>query len=602
MTSKKISWLHLSDLHMGQQSQWLWNNFKKYFLEDLRRIAEESAPIDLVLFSGDMTQRGSKAQFDALTHELQDIWELLDKLGQHPSMFTVPGNHDLERPAANDARMKMLTRWDDDPEVVKEFWSDENNQYIQLVRAAFSNYVQWQNGLNSCGIPVVPLTTGLLPGDSSASLSLNGVSVGLIGLNSTFLQLNESKFNGKLVLDLRQLNAVTNDDPPTWCDQHDINFLITHHPVSWLSPSVIHDFNAEIFPSGRFTAHLFGHMHEPELVTHYRAGDAGRKSFQSSSLFGMEYLGDGNTERVHGYSIGQISFGEDEVVWKLWPRKGKVNRKSGDRGIIPDHDNFNLKPGTEYQVEQLKKLTASSRSVVIASSLSADLEAAVEETVADWDNALNSALYTIIEADQNVPVRPLQQQACVESIRQTKIVWVCADWGLGRDGFIGSVIKRMGRERQLVYKIALGNYTSRTQFLAAFATVAGCSFPEFCKALAASGPAILLFDEVPISVGDKPSSLIERDVESLAKMVSDFCPDVIILLLARTIPRHHEITAVLLEPLDEADTRTYLLSHPGASSDLKSPNGVSAIYRRTDGLPGKIESTLKTLGSILIRG
>jgi len=234
-------------------------------------------------------------------------------------------------------------------------------------------------------------------------------------------------------------------------------------------------------------------------------------------------------------------------------------------------------------------------SLVSVPSRTLDLAVAVEESVPQWNNALHSTFYSLAEQEQHLAIRPLQQQACIESIRQKKMAWVCADWGLGRDGFLWSVTKRMRRDTQPVYRIALGNYRSRDEFLTRFATVAGCSFPEFCKALAVGGPATLLFDEAPVSAGDYVGFAIERDAEGLASMVSDFCSDIVILLLARTIPRDHKISAVTLEPLDEADTRTYLMAHPNATSELKSKHAVSEIHRRTDGLPGKIDSTLKTL-------
>lgn len=595
MTKKQFSWLHLSDLHIGQQSQWLWPNLKAIFLEDLHSLSIEAGPIDLVLFSGDLTQRGEKNQYNLLTRELQTIWEMWDKIGQCPYLFTVPGNHDLERPSAKDARLKMLTRWNSEPEVAHEFWEEKDNQYLELVRSAFVNYMAWQEEISDQGIPLAPLTKGLLPGDASSSLVLNGVSVGLIGLNSAFLQLNESDFNEKLILDTRQLNAITEDDASGWCDKHDVNFLITHHPTSWLSVDALREFQAEIYPSGRFTAHLFGHMHDADLLVQYRGGDSGRRSFQSSSLFGMEFLKDGTTERVHGYSVGQISFQEDEVIWKLWPRKATVSRKNGNRKIIPDNDNFDLDKGHECQSEHLVKHTPSSKSIVSASPRNLDLAVAVEENVPQWNNALHSTLYPLAEQEQHLAIRPLQQQACIESIRQKKMVWICTDWRLGRDGFLWSVIKRIKRDNQPVYRVSLGNYSSRDEFLTHFSTAAGCSFPEYCKALAAAGPATLLFDEAPVSVGDYTGLAIERDVEILASMIRDFCPDIVILLLARTIPRDRKIDAVPLEPLDEADTRTYLMAHPGASHDSRSPYAVSEIYRHTDGLPGKIDSTLKTL-------
>ncbi|MBS1228162.1 MAG: putative phosphohydrolase [Proteobacteria bacterium] len=594
MARKQLSWIHLSDWHFGQKSQWLWPNFRAVFLEDLRRLSGEAGPIDLVLVSGDLTQGGEHGQFDTLTQDLDKIWELFDTIHQKPKLFCVPGNHDLVRPPGNDARVKMLAKWDSDPETAEEFWGKTDNQYIKVVHEAFANYVHWQDELTRKGFPVVETKKGILPGDSSSSLIINDVSVGLVGLNSAFLQLTDSNFEGKLALDSRQLNAVTDNDAPSWCSKHDINLLITHHPLSWLNQGAVRDFQSEIYTPGRFTAHLFGHMHEADLTNRSHGGDAGRKSYQSASLFGMEHLADGKTERNHGYAIGQISFECENVTWKLWPRKGSISR-TGDRKLIPDHENFNLEPGFEYQSENLIRTTTTSKSFAISSAPAVDLAIAVEKSFPDWNNALLSTSYPLAEQEQHLSIRQLLQMACAESIRQHGICWVCSDWGLGRNGFLWSVMRRLGRSTQPVYRIDLGNYGSREAFLTTFSTMAGCSFPEFCKALAASGPAILMFDEAPVSSGDTVERPIECDAENLARMVKDFCPDIIVFLLARTTPREHKIGAVALEALDEADTKSYLIAHPSASADAKTPRAVTEIYRLTDGLPGKIDTTLRSL-------
>lgn len=595
MTNKRLSWIHLSDLHFGQKSLWLWPNFKSIFLKDLRRISDEAGPIDLVIFSGDLTQGGTEQEFRSLTSVLQEIWDVWNKQDPRPRFFLVPGNHDLVRPEKSDAALKMLTRWDQDPDVVKEFWAEKNGQYFGVVNKAFSNYLGWLDHLSAAGIPVAPIVRGLVPGDISSSLQINGLSVGLIGLNTAFLQLTDGNFEEKLILDPRQICAVTEDDPPLWCERHEINFLVTHHPPTWLTQAAQKDFHAEINPSGRFTAHLFGHMHEADLQTVSRGGDSGRKTYQSASLFGMEYLSDGSTKRSHGYAVGQIAFHDDQVSWKLWPRKGIVSRQSGDRKIIPDHENFTLVQGSEFQFEKLVRPTPSSRSVVATSPPAPDLSSTVEESAPKWNNALDSALYPLVEQDHHSSIRPLQQQACAEGIRQKAMVWVSADWGLGRDGFIWSVLKRIGREADPIYKIELGNYGTREEFLTSFATKAGCAFQEFCKALAAAGPAVVVFDEAPVTTGGSPGLNIENDVENLAAMVRDFCQDVVLFLLARTSPRKGDIQIVPLDQLDEADTRTYLKAHPLATSDLKTQQAVTEIFRRTDGLPGKIDSALKTL-------
>ncbi|QFS38849.1 metallophosphoesterase [Burkholderia cepacia] len=596
--TRKISWLHLSDLHIGQSFQWLWPNFKTLFLEDLERLAGEAGPLDLVLFSGDLTQRGSAEEFASVSNELSDVWELLDKLGQRPVLFPVPGNHDLARPPKNDAQRKILRQWGTDPDVINEFWSGSDNQYIDVVHKAFSNYSSWLNGLAERGIPTPECIMGRIPGDLSASITVDGIAVGLIGLNSSFLQLGDEDYSERLLLDLRQLNALTDNNPPEWCNRHEINFLVTHHPPTWLAPEALRHFNTEISPVGRFTSHFYGHMHDPSLTTVFHGGDAGRKSFQSSSLFGMEFLADGKTERVHGYALGQIQLGDAEGTWKLWPRKARVNPRNGDRRIVQDVDNFDLLPGKEYLEERivLKRTALASRAVVAATSKPVDLATTVEETSHRWEDILRPTAYALPDQEQHLAIRPLQQQSCMESVRQKRMAWVCADWGLGRDGFLWSVAKRMGRENQGVYRVDLGNYSTRAEFLTSFATTVGCSFPDFCKALTSAGPCILLLDEAPTGIiGDQTITAPEQDAEKLAMMLRDFCPNAIIFLLARQVPKVHAIDVIKLDALDEADTRTYLLAHPSAGNEARSPKGVSEIFRHTDGLPVRIDRALGTL-------
>ncbi|WP_175806907.1 metallophosphoesterase [Burkholderia cenocepacia] len=595
--TRNISWLHLSDFHFGQSYQWLWPNFKSLFKDDLARLARESGPLDFVLFSGDLTQRGSSEQFSSLSNELLEIWELLDKLGQHPILFPVPGNHDLVRPAKSDASRKMLLQWGKDPDVEQEFWSTSNNQYVDVVHKAFGNYVSWLDGLPTLGIPVPEFVSGRIPGDISASVTINNIAVGLVGLNSSFLQLGDEDYTGRLRLDLRQLNAVTENNPPEWCNKHEVNFLITHHPPTWLAPDALQHFNTEINPAGRFTSHFYGHMHEASLTTVYHGGGSGRKSFQSPSLFGMEFLADGKTDRVHGYSLGKIQLGETEGVWRLWPRTGRVNPRSGDRKIVQDVVHFDLVDGKEYLEEQivLKRTALASRAVVETAQKPVDLAATVDETLDRWQEILQPSLYALSEQEQHLAIRPLQQQSCIESIRQKRMAWVCADWGLGRDGFLWSVVKGIGRENQNVYRIDLGNYTERDEFLSRFATTVGHSFPDFCKALTSAGSCILLLDEAPTGAGDQGGTTHSQNAEKLAMMLRDFCPNAVVFLLARQTPKVHTVDVIRLDALDEADTRTYLLAHPSASAEAQSPRGVSEIYRHTDGLPVRVDRALGTL-------
>ncbi|WP_170941610.1 metallophosphoesterase [Cellvibrio mixtus] len=593
--TKKITWLHLSDLHIGQSGQWLWPNFKSIFMTDMLRLAKEDGPIDLVIFSGDLTQKGETSEFDNLTAELKFVWEKLKSIDQNPYLFIVPGNHDLQRPVASDARVKLIKQWGADPDIQKEFWGDASNQYLDVVNSAFKNYSSWVETLKKSEIRLAANNFGIIPGDGAGCIEINGIKVGLIGLNSSFLQLGNENYEGKLSLDVRQINAITGNDPSGWCQQNDINFLVTHHPTSWLSVDSLQHYKAEIYPSGRFTAHLCGHMHNAEMYTTSKGGDGGRKHYQSTSLFGMEFLGDGSTTRVHGYSIGSIFLDENGIgSWKLWPRKALLNKSSGDRRIVPDHENFHIVPGKEYIEEQLHRANALSSQIVVAAQ-KIDLAAKVEETNQNWNNALDGTKFLLHSQSHHSDVRLLQQQSFLEGIRKNKMIWVCSDWSLGRDGFIWSSLFRNGIGEHPVYRINLGNYTLRDEFISGFSSEVGCSFPEYCKALTNIGPAILIFEESPVTTGEEKTEYIEQDVENLASMVMDFCPETIVVMLARTTPKKHKAAIVRLEPLDEVDTKTYLSKHPNATQDLLSAKAVSEIFRFTDGFPGKIDRALKKL-------
>lgn len=238
---------------------------------------------------------------------------------------------------------------------------------------------------------------------------------------------------------------------------------------------------------------------------------------------------------------------------------------------------------------------SSSKSVIATPKDSLDLYSAVEESNDLWEKALTLCLHPLAEQEHHLAIRPLEQQACIEALTQKSICWVSSDWGLGREGFIWSVLKGIENVQLPIYQISLSEYTSRDDFQSHFSITTGCSFPEFCKALAHIGSAFLLFDDIPTTNGDGKLPLIERDIEDLAKTIKDFCPEIVILLLSRTKPHQHIFTAINLEPLDEADTKSYIAAHPLSSSETNTTNAVNQIYRYTDGLPGKIDRTLRTL-------
>ena len=595
MTAKEFKWLHLTDLHVGQSSHnWLWPNFKKVFTDDLERIIKQVGGIDALIFSGDLTQKALPEEFESFTNLLSELYERFDQWGSKPLFFSVPGNHDLTRPDPEMQESLLINRWWSEPVVAKNFWKNGSSVYRIHIEKAFKNYMGLDSKLKRCGIPLFETIKGIVPGDISAEADFGGFSVGLVGLNSSFLQIGDGDYKSKLDLDPRQLLAITNNDPDDWCSKHDVNFLITHHPSDWFNSQALKNYETEIYPPGRFTAHMYGHMHESSSLTYSRGAGPNRKNIQGPSIFGLEHLKGSALSRSHGYSVGRISAKDTSANWQLWPRKAHI-RSDGARNFIPDFD-FAIEPGTEYVAETLSIAGASGSPRTGQLSMASVQEISVS-TIAEINfnpHVLDVATHYLQELDQHLNVRVAEQQACIAALKMQRMVWISTDWGLGTDGFLYSVIQGMKRDEQSIYRIDLGNYTKREDFLDKFPEVYGCSFAEFCQNLLRVGPAVVIFDEAP-SAGSGGVDPLVVDVERLGRTVLDLCPDIVVVAITRLSPTGGNLIKISLKSLDELETRAYVFSHRDSSSSVKNPQAVSEIYRITEGVPRKIERVLKRL-------
>jgi hypothetical protein len=314
-----FSWLHLTDLHFGQPNQGpLWPNVREAFFNDLEHLHRKCGPWHAVIFTGDLVFSGQKDQFTTVEKEvLPRIWEKLAELGSpNAKLFAVPGNHDLARPTPS-AVVRELVKQERFAEIADAFWKDSNSEHRQTINTAFSEYEAWWTNTQ---FRQKTITKGLISGDFVASLVLaGGQQVGIMGLNSTYLQLTGDNSKGQLHIDIRQTTPMC-PDIPDWIKQHDACLLLTHQGIDWLSPSGQKQLQ-EINPAGRFAAHIYGHMHENKHTSTSTNGGPALRHWQSSSLFGMEKFGEPpTTMRAHGYTAGRIEFNEKAVSIRYWPR------------------------------------------------------------------------------------------------------------------------------------------------------------------------------------------------------------------------------------------------------------------------------------------
>ena len=335
-----FSWLHLTDFHFGLKGQdCLWPNLRQPFLDDLAELHELTGPWQAVLFTGDLVQQGKSEEFRAMQKEVLDrLWLRLAELGSGDAvLLAVPGNHDLFRPNSNEDNAAIDTLLKKDGfqgKVVDKFWDNPTGSYRRVITDAFAAYSEWWHGVPQRS---KNLTTGILPGDFACTLECGDLSVGIVGLNTAFLQLQGGDYQGKLVWDVRQLNAVCGGAADDWLNRHSVCLLLTHQGPDWLTPEARKHGESEIAPAGRFAAHLFGHMHETEISYIKKGGnpDAVRLC-QGCSVFGMELFGEPpKLERRHGYTVGRIELNEENANLRLWPRI--ATNATGPWRFIPDH-------------------------------------------------------------------------------------------------------------------------------------------------------------------------------------------------------------------------------------------------------------------------
>nr|VFJ42448.1 MAG: Calcineurin-like phosphoesterase [Candidatus Kentron sp. DK]VFJ48111.1 MAG: Calcineurin-like phosphoesterase [Candidatus Kentron sp. DK] len=317
-----FSWLHLTDRHHGASKGWKWPSIKDEFFQDLVRLHKICGPWDLILFTGDLTNR---ADFGKLDEEIEEIREKVAELsnGEKPILLAVPGNHDLEKPDQDNPLIEKLQQWGESDKVRSDFW--EKGFYRHVVEESFQNYQDWWepyfNALgNDYQSGVVRVKDkpkkGLLPGDFSVTIEKGECRLGIIGLNTSFLHMLPDRKPGQVALHTDQFAKVCGGDGPKWARDHHACLLMTHHPPEWLDKeSKEEHLLAEIQPQNLFAAHLCGHVHKASY-------EPLRRLFRACSLFGLKLTENGD-DRRHGYAAGRIDLHGTKGKLDFWPRAAK---------------------------------------------------------------------------------------------------------------------------------------------------------------------------------------------------------------------------------------------------------------------------------------
>ena len=293
----KITWLHLSDLHL----RGIENNdslaVEKFdsMLKDIEKtIKEENMDVDVIFFTGDIAFSGDEEQYKLAVIWFDRILEACGAGGKRDRLFIVPGNHDICRREVEHSQAKhgyhqtlvecLLTSESEYDKINDFLGSNPDKEWFFTKFKGFAQFINdyYRNGEIICDDENVF--------DHNRYYSVRSIQKGehtvvVLGLNSVWLSFQDNE-QGRLSLGERQVREANNRWPNA-----SMRIVLVHHPLYWLAESDIH----RVYPhiSNECDLLLRGHLHcssftvqsTPDSHLHvFAAGASLKAKFQAYNL------------------------------------------------------------------------------------------------------------------------------------------------------------------------------------------------------------------------------------------------------------------------------------------------------------------------------
>lgn len=97
MTKDRYRFIHLSDIHFGQEkngSLVIHNDAREKLIEDCKEFARANGPADGILVAGDIAYSGKREEYDTAAEWLRRVAQAGGC--EEYSVLTIPGNHDID--------------------------------------------------------------------------------------------------------------------------------------------------------------------------------------------------------------------------------------------------------------------------------------------------------------------------------------------------------------------------------------------------------------------------------------------------------------------------------------------------------------------------
>lgn len=581
---KEINWLHLSDLHVGCGCHdWMWPQLKQQLFDDLTKQYLVSGPWQIVFFTGDLTFSGS--EFLELEKLLEEFWSHFRLLGCDPKLLVVPGNHDLIRPLPHNSTAKVLQKWSNEHEVQQLFWSSEDNEYRLFVKNIFNDFDEWKK---SSKLPFAEIHEGIMPGDFSSQIVIDGVQLGVVGLNTSFLHFSNSFEENSLELHQIQINSVSSSNQVGWLKGNDFSVLMTHHDVDWLNSNSKSHYNSSIYPPNSFSVHLCGHRHDSKSIVISEGGSSARRILKGASLFGLEKWGEINN-RTLGYTAGKFIQDGFKKIIKFWPRT-LVEKLAGDYKIEVD---------VRYNIDN-EAVTINLDNHLNIEVLSPEISTAlntgeIQPVESNFKKLQAIPKFPIFKENHHKAVRVRELEKLRVCIENNRCGWVFADWGLGKEGFIRSFISEdiaaKASPNVVVISLPCDEVVSFEDLLDLVEKYCSIPLQELCH-LTSDRPFYLIFDNLSPELSTKDGI---TKLDDLFQTIIDFSSKSVIIAVNRLPVNGSRFEGVEIKSLNIPEVRQYIASHPRNALERMNVEYIERIHSMSQGLPLYVDYILKLL-------
>ncbi|MGJ0535248.1 metallophosphoesterase family protein [Methylocystis sp.] len=212
-----VRWLHISDVHECLREEFHREGMYNAIVEEVRRRLEKP---DLVFFTGDLAFAGTASEYELLQRRF--LTPLQAALPDGCPIFTVPGNHDVNRKRAGNPRSWMTDI--DQQQAFQQVDADGRQKRVDMILPRFESYRAIEKSVGAWGDDWLASEMGAI----CAVREISGRRLAIVGINTAWLCHDEKDW-GHLTAGKTMVEAALKKAHQA---SPDLTIVLGHHPLA----------------------------------------------------------------------------------------------------------------------------------------------------------------------------------------------------------------------------------------------------------------------------------------------------------------------------------------------------------------------------------